>query len=113
MGPFSPTFCLDSSGHRISRQFFRLSVARCRRITAFQRYKARLGRLRLTIGPRLLARSFGTPFEELELLCKINDLAAEHSDSDDFSRLIRSKRYLINRAVARFDEQDSNGRVLY
>ena len=53
------------------------------------------------------------PFEELELLCKINDLAAEHSDSDDFSRLIRSKRHLINRAVARFDEQDSNGRVLY
>ena len=55
------------------------------------------------------------PFEELELLCKINDLAAEHSDSDDFSRLIRSKRHLINRAVARTNsrEQDSNGRVLY
>ena len=55
------------------------------------------------------------PFEELEILCNINDLAAEHYDSDNFSRLIRSKRYLIERAAARaaWRTQNSNGRVLY
>ena len=41
------------------------------------------------------------PFEDLEILSNINDLAAQHYDSPDFSRLIRSKRYLIERSIAR------------
>lgn len=41
------------------------------------------------------------PFEDLTAMSLVNDLAEEHFDAPDFSQLIRSRRYRLERYVAR------------
>jgi hypothetical protein len=41
------------------------------------------------------------PYEELKRICYINDLAKDHLDHPQFSQYIRSRRYQIDREIAR------------
>lgn len=41
------------------------------------------------------------PFEDLQTICYINELAKDNLDRPDFSQLIRSRRYQIDRELAR------------
>lgn len=41
------------------------------------------------------------PYEDLKRICYINDLAKDNLDHPDFSQHIRSRRYQIDRAIAR------------
>ena len=47
------------------------------------------------------------PFEDLESIAYVNDLAEQHFDDHDFSRKIRSKRYMIERAILRQTMRES------
>ena len=48
------------------------------------------------------------PFEDLEIIANVNDLAERHFNSPNFSQAIRSNRGRIDRAVAMQRQRDSN-----
>ncbi len=46
------------------------------------------------------------PFEDLQTLCYVNDLAKDNLNHPNFSQQIRSRRYMIDRAIARNNQRD-------